>query len=526
MVCDVQETRLLQRLSGHPYIVTVNCTFMEKRDIFMEMPFYAGGTLATWMRDDAPSPEACRCVLRQLLLALERVHALKIVHCDIKPDNIFLETCDPPHIRLGDFDVSLDNKTRTSFAATQAQTGLLHGGGLTPLYAAPELLQSPPLPASAASDVYALGLICYQLFCPGVTWRPGQPPAPEAIAAAARRDAKHQGSGGDNDDANATGNGEELASLLRTWLHPDPAQRPTPADLLAHPFLANTALQLELQVQTHSAEARRRLGPERTCCICLDEVFSSQGVDCGDPAAEDGPVDAKRERHFVCGECFDAHVQDQATQELGRINARHGEITCPHATPQLQCLSRPYPRQVVAKYASPAALQAYLQALTQLQERRLAAEFKEQQQAAIRDELARLARMTALEKEVDAARQHVENDLLTLKCPHPGCQQAFVDFSDCFALTCSRCRGCFCAWCLSACSSWETAHTHVAGCQANRAPNRAVFGTPALFELAQRERRTRAVSAFLASLTPAVRTALLPKLRPTLGRLGINGSRV
>ena len=86
---------MLHRLGGHPYIVTVTCVFVDKQDVYMQMPFYAEGTLAAWM-ETSPSFEAARCALRQLLLALQRIHGLKIIHCDIKPDNIFLECQNPP----------------------------------------------------------------------------------------------------------------------------------------------------------------------------------------------------------------------------------------------------------------------------------------------------------------------------------------------------------------------------------------------------------------------------------------------
>ena len=223
----------------------------------------------------------------------------------------------------------------------------------------------------------------------------------------------------------------------------------------------------------------------------------------------------------MCNECFDGHVQDQATQEVGRINARHGEITCPYATPQLKCLSKPYTHEVVARHTSSATLRAFLHALTQLQERRLAQEMETQKKEAIHLELARLAKLSALERQVDAARKHVEDDVLTLMCPHAGCRQAFVDFSDCFALTCSRCRGYFCAWCLDTCESWQQSHRHVAGCALNRSPNRSVFGSPALFELAQKDRRIAALEAYVASLDAEVRTTLLQALRGTLSMLGL-----
>ena len=417
VLCCSQETRLLQRLSGHPYISGVNCTFDQDNDIYLEMPYYEGGTLTTWMQALSEPPrrtqEVLRSVLRQLMLALQHVHALKVVHCDVKPDNIFMESCDPPVIRLGDFDVSIDNKTRSMSMASQLLTRPDHG--LTPLFAAPELFLNPPALASGASDVYSVGLICVKLFYPEVTWQAGQSPAVPRPRAEDSKEA-HQ-----------------LYTLLCAWLDRDPAKRPGLADILAHPFFSETSLVLAQELHSHLEASRVQRGRARTCCICLDdELFLSQGVECGTDDAKHGA------RHFLCNECFDAHVHTQATQEVGCLEARRGEITCPCATPQLQCQAGPYPIETVAKHAGPVAVRAFLHSLTQLQERRLAADMDAKTKEAIKAELARLAKLSELERKVETARKHVEDDLLTLKCPHAGCQQAFVDFSNCFALTCSR----------------------------------------------------------------------------------------
>ncbi len=95
-------------------MVEANCTFWDgQHDMYVEMPWY-GNTLARWM--EAPrSLEAKRAVLQQLLMALQHVHAHDIVRCDVKPDNIFMLHSEPAHIKLGDFDISLD-KARTLHA--------------------------------------------------------------------------------------------------------------------------------------------------------------------------------------------------------------------------------------------------------------------------------------------------------------------------------------------------------------------------------------------------------------------------
>jgi hypothetical protein len=62
----------------------------------------------------------------------------------------------------------------------------------------------------------------------------------------------------------------------------------------------------------------------------------------------------------------------------------------------------------------------------------------------------------------------------------PCCGTVFVDFDECFSLTCSGCGRYFCAWCMDSDSVFtdtEAAHDHVRNCQENPHPG-AVYGDP------------------------------------------------
>lgn len=92
------------------------------------------------------------------------------------------------------------------------------------------------------------------------------------------------------------------------------------------------------------------------------------------------------------------------------------------------------------------------------------------------------------------ARRHIVGELLTLKCPR--CSQAFLDFSGCFALTCSKCGCGFCGWCLKDCG--KDAHTHVARCSQSLEPGQ-VFATEDKFTQAQSLRREQEVKEYICS---------------------------
>ena len=86
----------------------------------------------------------------QLCLSLEYIHRRKILHRDIKSQNVFLTKSNT--IKVGDFGISkvLDN--------TNDQAMTVQG---TPYYMSPEVCQSKPY--TYKSDVWSLGCILYEL---------------------------------------------------------------------------------------------------------------------------------------------------------------------------------------------------------------------------------------------------------------------------------------------------------------------------------------------------------------------------
>src|SRR5262249_7243562 len=98
-------------------------------------------------------------ILQQVCRALEATHDKGIVHRDLKPDNIFLarRDLDRPMVKLLDFGIA------KLTGATGEPIDRTHDGVLgTPLYIAPE--QACGQSVDGRTDVYALGVIAYELF--------------------------------------------------------------------------------------------------------------------------------------------------------------------------------------------------------------------------------------------------------------------------------------------------------------------------------------------------------------------------
>ncbi|MHB8672056.1 MAG: serine/threonine-protein kinase [Acidimicrobiales bacterium] len=154
------EARLAAQLV-HPNVVAVFDTG-EDTSPTGEVPFIVMERLSGWtladeiLRGPLPVAEA-RAVVLQILAALDAAHSSGLVHRDVKPANV-LAAADRTW-KVADFGIakSLD---RESLDATTTVTvsGALVG---TPAYLAPERLAG--LPATPSSDLYAAGVVLYEM---------------------------------------------------------------------------------------------------------------------------------------------------------------------------------------------------------------------------------------------------------------------------------------------------------------------------------------------------------------------------
>jgi tetratricopeptide (TPR) repeat protein/TolB-like protein len=155
---------------------------------FLTMEFLEGETLAARLtREPLPATEA-RAIGRQICAGLAEAHRHRVVHGDLKSNNVILAQDEDgevravvtdfglarkPFVTAGDFGPAAAGSAATSSAASNAvassatlsstagSSALSSEAGGTPDYMAPELWKGEK--PSPASDVYALGVILYEL---------------------------------------------------------------------------------------------------------------------------------------------------------------------------------------------------------------------------------------------------------------------------------------------------------------------------------------------------------------------------
>ncbi|WP_030813728.1 serine/threonine-protein kinase [Streptomyces sp. NRRL F-2799] len=180
--------------------------------------YAAGPSLAQAVTAHGPLPDrTVRALGAGLAEALAAVHALDLVHRDVKPSNVLL-TLDGP--LLIDFGIARATTGTASPTATGASVG-------SPGYMAPEQILGAPV--TGAADVFSLGAVLAYAAT-------GTPPFPGDSSAALLYKVVHE------EPELGPLNGE-LRELAAACLAKDPARRPTPADL-AHRLASRGAASL------------------------------------------------------------------------------------------------------------------------------------------------------------------------------------------------------------------------------------------------------------------------------------------
>jgi serine/threonine protein kinase len=147
----VVEARTVAHLD-HAGIVTVYSVKQRDDLTFIVMKYIDGRTLDAIMKDHrAVDLPVLASIIGQVAEALHFAHTEGIVHRDVKPSNIIIDTRGRPFVT--DFGIA-----KVTSARSITLTGSMIG---TPAYMSPE--QCRGLPATAASDQYALGVLAYEI---------------------------------------------------------------------------------------------------------------------------------------------------------------------------------------------------------------------------------------------------------------------------------------------------------------------------------------------------------------------------
>jgi serine/threonine protein kinase len=146
-----QELQLARRVT-HLNVLRVHDIGEAGGVRFITMPFVEGRDLGIVLRDAPLAVERAIDLGKQIVRGLAAAHDAEVFHRDLKPQNVLVDGND--HIYISDFGLA----QWADHESDLTRTGDVH---CTPRYAAPEQLEGKP--ADRRSDVYALGLMLYQM---------------------------------------------------------------------------------------------------------------------------------------------------------------------------------------------------------------------------------------------------------------------------------------------------------------------------------------------------------------------------
>ncbi|MCX5391435.1 serine/threonine-protein kinase [Streptomyces sp. NBC_00094] len=202
-----QEVAAARRVSGAFTAPVVDADPDAVRP-WMATLYVPGPTLADQVKRNGPlSPAELRRLTAGLAEALRDIHRAGVVHRDLKPSNVLLTDTGPKVI---DFGIS-----RPVDSDLHTETGKLIG---SPPFMAPEQFQRPR-EVGPAADVFALGSV---LVHAATGHGPFDSDSPYIVAYQVV-----------HDDPDLTGVPEELAPLVARCLAKEPAERPTPGEIMS-----------------------------------------------------------------------------------------------------------------------------------------------------------------------------------------------------------------------------------------------------------------------------------------------------
>ena len=148
-----RESLILKEMS-HINIIKFHKFFTYNHKFYIVMDYARGGELSSLLNTKSPLTEShAKKLFRQIYNAVYYIHSKNIIHRDLKPNNILFLDSEKTHIIIIDFGIS--------GSANGNQKDSTKAG--TELYLPPEILTGRDFSSSSKIDMWALGVILYQM---------------------------------------------------------------------------------------------------------------------------------------------------------------------------------------------------------------------------------------------------------------------------------------------------------------------------------------------------------------------------
>jgi len=149
------EAETLKHLHHKNIVEIINCFTLKDMQVAFVMEYLEGGTLLEYVQNKRRLAEdEARIFFSQIVDAISHCHANKVIHCDLKLENILLKSKDSLDIKIIDFGIA---GLKTHFKS-DVDGGSLH-------HMAPEVLSRKKKDLHSGIDIWAMGCILYEMLC-------------------------------------------------------------------------------------------------------------------------------------------------------------------------------------------------------------------------------------------------------------------------------------------------------------------------------------------------------------------------
>eukprot|EP01062_Namystynia_karyoxenos_P004615 TRINITY_DN11642_c0_g1_i1.p1 TRINITY_DN11642_c0_g1~~TRINITY_DN11642_c0_g1_i1.p1 ORF type:complete len:1343 (+),score=305.81 TRINITY_DN11642_c0_g1_i1:76-4104(+) len=341
------EIRILKQLH-HPNIVQYFDHWQDGERLFISMEYAEDGDLRAAVtqqrRRGRPFPE--RLVVSwmlQLASALYYIHSMRVLHRDIKSNNIFLAERGRV-IKVGDFGISKQLDASTDFARTVIGT---------PYYLSPEIVDGKKY--NSKSDVWSVGVLLHEI----MTFEyPFQAATQQELFALIR--------GGRRPRASSRGYSAGLLDLLDSLLDCDRRRRPSARQLLRAPVLRADADRGRLLpagpcAQAPAPAAQAAPPPQADAASARSARQAAGPLRSPLPPPRTPPPSQKQQQHNQVTEYNPANYsagQAVAAAAVASVRGR-GLVSCPHCGDVLPAAdARSHRCADAAEHLPPSALHA------------------------------------------------------------------------------------------------------------------------------------------------------------------------
>lgn len=216
-----KEISLLSRLESS-YVTKYMGSFLKGSDLHVVMEYLGGGSLRTLIKPGPLDEVYIKIIMRQVLDGLVFLHSNHIVHRDIKAANILLS--EEGVVKIADFGVAREIDDRSS-----KRTSIVG----SPYWMAPEVIEGKDI-CDGKADIWSLGITAIEL-AKGYPPKSDKPPLQALVEIPKSEPPKLEGKFC-----------KSFKEFVSTCLKKNPNQRPTPKDLLNHPFLKDVNSSISL----------------------------------------------------------------------------------------------------------------------------------------------------------------------------------------------------------------------------------------------------------------------------------------